>query len=102
MNPPEAGPPGTFTSIYSHNFARVAAGTVPVTLADPASNAAQIRAAAQEAHDDGVALLIFPELTLTGYSIEDLLLQTPVSDAVENALTTLTEETRDQIGRAHV
>ena len=95
MNPPEAGPTSTFTSIYSHNFVRVAAGTVPVALADPASNAAQIRTAAQQAHDDGVALLIFPELTLTGYSIEDLLLQTPVSDAVENALTTLTEETRD-------
>src|SRR5699024_4308627 len=94
MNPPAAGPTSTFTSIYSHNFVRVAAGTVPVALADPVSNAAQIGAAAQQAHDDGVALLIFPELTLTGYSIEDLLLQTPGSDAVENALTTLTEETR--------
>ena len=92
MNPPEAGATSTFTCIYSHNFVRVAAVTLPVALADPVTNAERILLAAQQAHDQGVALAIFPELSVTGYSIEDLVLQTPVSDAVENALSTLTEQ----------
>ncbi len=95
MSDPAAGTDSTFTSIYSHNFVRVAAGTLPVALADPATNAERILGAAQAADADGVAVLILPELSLTGYSIDDLLLQTPVSDAVEQALGDLTARTAD-------
>src|SRR5262249_31878992 len=35
---------------------------------------------------DSVALAVFPELTLSGYSIEDILLQDALLDAVEDAL----------------
>ncbi len=41
---------------------------------------------ARECHDDGVALAVFPELTLSGYSIEDVLLQDSLLDSVEDAL----------------
>ena len=41
-----------FYSAYSHGFARVAACTLPVTVADPAANAAQVIAMAKEAHED--------------------------------------------------
>ena len=41
---------------------------------------------ARECHDDGVALAVFPELTLSGYSIEDVLLQDSLLDSVEHAL----------------
>ena len=41
---------------------------------------------ARDCHDDGVALAVFPELTLSGYSIEDILLQDALLDAVEDAL----------------
>ena len=43
-------------------------------------------AAGQACHDDGVAVAVFPELTLSGYSIEDILLQDTLLDAVEDAL----------------
>ena len=95
MSTPAAGWSHAFTSIYSHDFARVAACTLPVALADPARNAERILTAARQAHADGVAVAVFPELSLTGYSIEDLHLQDPLSSAVENALTQLAEHSTD-------
>ena len=76
----------SFYSAYRHGFARVAACTLHTTIADPAANAESVLAAARECHDDGVALAVFPELTLSGYSIDDLLLQDALLDAVETAL----------------
>ncbi|MGY2081177.1 NAD(+) synthase [Modestobacter sp. SYSU DS0657] len=75
-----------FRSVYRHGFARVAAVTLPVTIADPAANAAAVLAQARECSAEGVAVAVFPELCLSGYSIEDLLLQDPLLDAVEAAL----------------
>jgi NAD+ synthase (glutamine-hydrolysing) len=84
-----------FRSAYRHGFARVAACTVPTAIADPHSNAAAVLAAARECHDDGVAVAVFPELGLSGYSIEDLLLQETLLDTVEEALGTLVEASAD-------
>ena len=67
-----------FRSIYSHGFARVAACTGRTTIADPPANAEMVLRLARACADDGVAVAIFPELTLTGYSIEDLLMQDAV------------------------
>jgi NAD+ synthase (glutamine-hydrolysing) len=80
-----------FESCYAHGFARVAACTVPVVIADPAANADTVLAEARACHDDGVAVAIFPELCLTGYSIDDLFLQDTVLEAVEEAVRTLAE-----------
>ena len=63
-----------FRSAYDQGFARVAAVTLPVTLADPAANAAAVIARARRLGEEGVCLAVFPELGLTGYSIDDLLL----------------------------
>jgi NAD+ synthase (glutamine-hydrolysing) len=65
---------------------RVAACTHHTTIADPAANAESVLRLARACHDDAVALAIFPELTLSGYSIEDILLQDALLDAVEEAL----------------
>ena len=78
-----------FFSIYDQGFARVAACTVPLALVDPAANAATTLAVARECHAEGVAIAVFPELGLTGYSLEDLVLQDPLLDAVEVALAEL-------------
>ena len=73
--PPPAGRPTIeFRSAYDQGFARVAAVTLPVTLADPAANAAAVIARARRLGEEGVCLAVFPELGLTGYSIDDLLL----------------------------
>ena len=75
-----------FFSAYARGFARVAACTHRTVLADPAANAASVLRIAGDCHDDGVAVAVFPELTLSGYSIEDILLQDSLLDAVESAL----------------
>ncbi len=75
-----------FYSAYRHGFARVAACTHHTVLADPAANAASVVRIATACHDDGVAVAVFPELTLSGYSIEDILLQDTLLDSVEAAL----------------
>ncbi|MEO5853332.1 MAG: NAD(+) synthase [Nocardioides sp.] len=64
-----------FYSAYAHGFARVAACTIPVAIADPAANAATVLGQVRECHDEGVAMAVFPELSLCGYAIDDLLLQ---------------------------
>jgi len=75
-----------FYSVYRQGFVRVAACTHHTFLADPASNAESVLGLARACHDDNVALAVFPELTLSGYSIEDILLQDALLDAVEDAL----------------
>lgn len=80
---------GDFFNAYRHGFARVAACTHRTTLADPAANAESVLRLARECHDDGVAVAVFPELTLSGYSIDDILLQDTLLDAVETALVEL-------------
>ena len=76
----------SFYSAYRHGFVRVAACTHHTSIGDPGANAASLLGLARECHDDGVALAVFPELTLCGYSIEDILLQDALLDAVEEAL----------------
>ncbi|MGC4111567.1 MAG: NAD(+) synthase [Nocardioides sp.] len=80
-----------FYSAYAQGFARVAACTMPVALADPAANASTVVDLARECHDDGVAVAVFPELCLSGYSIEDLLLQDTLLDAVQEAVSTIVD-----------
>src|ERR1700752_3357543 len=75
-----------FYNAYSQGFVRVAACTQHAAIGDPATNAASVLRLARQCHDDGVALAIFPELTLSGYSIEDILLQDVLLDAVEDAV----------------
>jgi NAD+ synthase (glutamine-hydrolysing) len=84
-----------FRSLYAQGFARVAACTVPVTVADPAANVECVLAEARACHDEGVAVALFPELCLTGYAIDDLFLQDAVLDAVEEALHRLVEASTD-------
>jgi len=84
-----------FYSAYAQGFARVAACTVPVAIADPASNAATTLVEARACHEDGVAVAVFPELGLTGYAIDDLFLQDPLLEAVQEALETIVEASTD-------
>ncbi|WP_435799881.1 NAD(+) synthase [Streptomyces canus] len=75
-----------FWSIYQHGFARVAACTGHTVIADPPANAEAVLRHARRCGDEGVAVAVFPEMGLCGYSIEDLLLQDALLDEVEAAL----------------
>lgn len=83
-----------FYSAYAHGFARVAACTIPVSVADPAANVAAVLDQARACHEDQVAVAAFPELCLSGYAIDDLLLQDALLEAVTAALADLVEESR--------
>ncbi len=82
-----------FYNLYSHGLARVAACTDLVTLADPSRNAARVADRLRELAADGVAIAVFPELCITGYSLDDLLLQDVVLDAADTALGELAAAT---------
>jgi NAD+ synthase (glutamine-hydrolysing) len=82
----------SFHSLYAHGFARVASCSIRTTLADPAANADAVLAMARECAAQGAALAVFPELTLSGYSIEDLLLQDALLDEVEQAIARLLDQ----------
>jgi NAD+ synthase (glutamine-hydrolysing) len=75
-----------FDCVYDQGFARVASCTVPISVADPDANAAAVLTEARACSEEGVAVALFPELTLTGYAIDDLFLQEAVLDGVERAI----------------
>jgi NAD+ synthase (glutamine-hydrolysing) len=85
----------SFFSPYRHGFVRVATAVPKVKLADPAANAQSALALVRQAYEAGVAVLVLPELGLTGYTIDDLLQQDALLDAVEAAIATLAEESKD-------
>ncbi|MHB1010585.1 MAG: NAD(+) synthase [Propionibacteriaceae bacterium] len=91
----ERAPENSFYSMYTQGFARVAACAVPVTLVDPAANAAAVVAAARECHEQGVAVAVFPELGLTGYAIDDLLLADALLTAARDAIETVRAASED-------
>jgi NAD+ synthase (glutamine-hydrolysing) len=62
----------SFHSMYDHGFVRVASAVPNVRPAEPAFNAERTLGLARRASDDDAALVIFPELGLTGYAIDDL------------------------------
>ncbi len=86
-----------FRSIYRHGFARVAACTLPVRLADPEANADATAALATECGGAGAVLAVFPELGISGYTIEDLRQQDALLDAVEAALSHLRDRSRTML-----
>jgi NAD+ synthase (glutamine-hydrolysing) len=84
-----------FDSLYSHGFARVAAAVPLLKPAEPAYNAERTLALARQAHDEQAALIVFPELGLSAYAIDDLLHQAALNDAVEEALEQVVEASKD-------
>ncbi|MGY2702985.1 MULTISPECIES: NAD(+) synthase [unclassified Nocardioides] len=84
-----------FYSAYAHGFARVAACTLPVRVADPATNARAVLDSARACSEEGVAVAIFPELCLSGYAVDDLLLQDPLLDAVTDAVAEILRASED-------
>ena len=85
----------SFASLYAHGFARVAACTADVYVADPLRNAESVIEVSRRVSDSGVAVVLFPELALTGYAIDDLFGQDPVLDAVHEGLDEIVRASAD-------
>ncbi|MEP9402145.1 NAD(+) synthase [Sphingomonas sp. VNH70] len=84
-----------FHSIHTHGFVRVGACTPAASVGDPAANARAAIALAREGHDAGADLLVFPELNLTSYAIDDLHLQDALCAATEEALAEVVAASAD-------
>lgn len=77
----------------THGFLRAAAAAPALALAEPATNAARIATTAAELAGRQVAVALFPELALTGYSCEDLFLSAGLQQATRAALSDLAAAT---------
>ena len=75
-----------FYNLYEQGFARVAAVTLPVADFDPTTNAERTLEVARTAHARGIAVAVYPELGISGYAIDDLLLTDSLLDAVTKAV----------------
>ncbi len=75
-------------------FLKVAAAVPQVRVADCTHNAGRIIALTEEAARRGVEIVVFPELAVTGYTCGDLLLQSTLLDAADEALAEIVRATR--------
>jgi NAD+ synthase (glutamine-hydrolysing) len=73
---------------------RVALAQINPTVGDIDANAGKIAGRIAEAREQGAALVVFPELALSGYPPEDLLLKTSFLDRAASALGDLAAQTR--------
>ena len=76
-------------------FLRAAAASIPVAVADPRRNAAAICARIDQAHRAHAALLVLPELCVTGYTCGGLFLSALLLDAAEEALMNICAHTQN-------
>ena len=76
-------------------FLRAAAASIPVAVADPRRNAAACCARIDQAHRAHAALLVLPELCVTGYTCGDLFLSALLLDAAEAALLNICAHTQN-------
>ncbi|MGI8750345.1 MAG: nitrilase-related carbon-nitrogen hydrolase, partial [Thermoleophilaceae bacterium] len=74
---------------------RAALAQIDTTVGDITGNAEKIVDAIARARDAHAHLVVFPELALTGYPPEDLLLKTHFLAAARHALDELAGEARD-------
>jgi len=75
-----------FYSSQAQGFVRCGVATPRVAVGDPAANAQAILAQARKGHEAGADLIVFPELCVSAYAIDDLHLQDALLDAVEAAV----------------
>jgi NAD+ synthase (glutamine-hydrolysing) len=87
--------PLPFLNPYRHELVRVGVGVPPVAVAEPEKNRVQFRALLGEGDAAGVGLIVFPELGLSAYAIDDLLFQAPLLDAVEREIAGLIAASRE-------
>jgi NAD+ synthase (glutamine-hydrolysing) len=86
----------SFFSPYSHEFVRLGACVPHVAVADPRQNADNVLDLLASGDKARIALMVFPELGISAYAIDDLLFQDAVLDEVERQLDRLISTSRDR------
>lgn len=85
----------TFSSPYAHGFARVAAITIPSHPGEPDRNVPEIAAAARKAARQGACIAVFPEMSISGYTLDDLVFSECLLASVEKGIERLAKATSD-------
>ena len=83
-----------FASLYSHDFVRIASCVPRTKVADVPANLAETIRLANAGSAARAAIMVFPELGLSSYAIEDLLFQDALLTAVEAAIDELVNISR--------
>ncbi len=76
-------------------FYRVASAVNKTIVGNPSKNAKEILTLIKEAHNKEVSVVVFPELTLTGYTASDLLLNQTLIASQNSALNTILENMKE-------
>lgn len=71
---------------YGYGFYKVAAATFPIKIGDVYANVKNIKRHMESAVEQGVQLLVFPELSITGYTCGDMFLRKELYLQAEYAL----------------
>jgi NAD+ synthase (glutamine-hydrolysing) len=82
-----------FEAIHRHGFARVAAATPIASAGDVKFNVKAALDLARQANERGVDLVVYPELNISSYAVDDLHLQEAFLDAVEDGLADFARQT---------
>lgn len=75
----------------NYGFITVAAAIPSIKVADVQYNVEEIERLVVKAEEEGVELLVFPELCVTGYTCQDLFRSAHLLDASDEALSLLTD-----------
>ena len=78
-----------FYSIHRQGMIRAGVCTPVTTVGDPRANAEAAIALAREGDAQGADLLVFPELNITSYAIDDLHLQDTICEATEAGIAAI-------------
>lgn len=77
-------------------FIKVAAATPKIKVADPAYNTEEILKTIDETEKNGASILVFSELTISGYTCGDLFLQQPLLTECKNQLLRIVKATENK------
>jgi NAD+ synthase (glutamine-hydrolysing) len=84
-----------FYSIHARGMVRVAAATPAATVGDVPANVEATLALAREGDVRSADIIVYPELGLSSYAVDDLHLQDAMLDAVEAGVARLCAESAD-------
>lgn len=77
-------------------FIKVAAATPKIKVSDPAYNTEEILKIIDETEKNGASILVFSELTISGYTCGDLFLQQPLLTECKNQLLRIVKATENK------
>ena len=78
-----------------HGFIKVASASPSLKVGNPEYNKGRIIELMREAEEEGVKILVFPELSITGYTCGDLFFQNSLLSSSQRALSDIREVSKE-------